>query len=348
MSLIFDENFKNILTKDQDGLKKYVYKFLKDHYKKVYDKPKFVYAKGNIPVMLVAHLDTVHKQIPKYICYSEDGIIMSPQGIGGDDRCGVYIITRLIESGYEPYVLFTCDEETGGVGAGHFISDSLSLGCKFKFIIEFDRKGANDCVFYDCENIEFTEWVEDFGFKESWGSYSDIDTIAPVIGCAAVNLSSGYYEPHNKNEYININDVESTINRAAKMLDESRFSPYFKYIKSKYSGYSYYGSEVYYNKYYGSYSTQNKNTNYFGPTKNKMLMLIDEHKHQLLFDGMKIGLTNNQRYAFDSYLKVYYKDEKTGLFGAIPQCKVLSKDGCEAQFKIKDSFSAKVKAYDYY
>ena len=153
MSLIFDENFKNILTKDQDGLKKYVYKFLKDHYKKVYDKSKFVYAKGDIPVMVVSHLDTVHKQTPKHICYSDDGIIMSPQGIGGDDRCGVYIITRLIESGYKPYVLFTCDEETGGVGAGHFISDSLSLDCKFKFIIEFDRKGANDCVFYDCENI---------------------------------------------------------------------------------------------------------------------------------------------------------------------------------------------------
>ena len=72
---------------------------------------------GDIPVMLVAHLDTVHHEQVKHICKSEDGnIIMSPEGIGGDDRCGVYALMevyRTMPEGMKPYLLFTCDEETG-------------------------------------------------------------------------------------------------------------------------------------------------------------------------------------------------------------------------------------------
>ena len=53
-------------------------------------KDKFVLVKGDASIMLVAHLDTVHKNPVKYICKSKNNnILMSPQGIGGDDRCGV-------------------------------------------------------------------------------------------------------------------------------------------------------------------------------------------------------------------------------------------------------------------
>lgn len=54
-------------------------------------KGKFLLVRDEVPVLLVAHLDTVHESPVRTICTSQQGnILMSPQGIGGDDRCGVY------------------------------------------------------------------------------------------------------------------------------------------------------------------------------------------------------------------------------------------------------------------
>ena len=82
-------------------------------------KGKYLLVKGEAPVMLLAHLDTVHKERVKTICRSDNGnILMSPQGIGGDDRCGVYALNAVYEQAkVKPWLLFTCDEEIGGVGA---------------------------------------------------------------------------------------------------------------------------------------------------------------------------------------------------------------------------------------
>ena len=61
-------------------------------------KDSFIIVKGNAPIMLVAHLDTVHAEPVQVICKSADGnILMSPQGIGGDDRCGVYALNKIYE-----------------------------------------------------------------------------------------------------------------------------------------------------------------------------------------------------------------------------------------------------------
>ena len=87
-------------------------------------KNKYIIVRGEAPVMLLAHLDTVHKEPVKHICKNGNGnILMSPQGIGGDDRCGVYALTAVYEqSRVKPWLLFTCDEEIGCVGAEAFCS----------------------------------------------------------------------------------------------------------------------------------------------------------------------------------------------------------------------------------
>ena len=72
--------------------------------------------------MLVAHLDTVHEESVRDICTTADGnILMSPQGIGGDDRCGVFALVKIYKSAQlKPWLLFMCDEEVGGIGAKAF------------------------------------------------------------------------------------------------------------------------------------------------------------------------------------------------------------------------------------
>ncbi|PUU99061.1 hypothetical protein DCD76_18615, partial [Acinetobacter baumannii] len=118
--------------------------------KTLISKGNFILVRGQAPVMLVAHLDTVHEEPVRDICTSADGnIAMSPQGIGGDDRCGCFALVRIFRAAQiKPWLLFTCNEEVGGRGAHQFcISHSQHLLPKeldsLKFIIELDRKGSN-------------------------------------------------------------------------------------------------------------------------------------------------------------------------------------------------------------
>ena len=82
------EQFKAICRKTQNELMLYVLGKLRKKYNKIRLHKDFIFAEGDIPVCVVAHLDTVHAETPKVFLEEEDKI-SSPQGIGGDDRCGV-------------------------------------------------------------------------------------------------------------------------------------------------------------------------------------------------------------------------------------------------------------------
>jgi len=182
--------------------------------KAILSKGNFILVRGTAPVMLVAHLDTVHTEPVRQICASKDGnILMSPQGIGGDDRCGVFALVKIyLSAQVKPWLLFTCDEEVGGLGAQQFciaysqrrLPNELD---DLKFLVEIDRKGKNDAVFYDCDNPDFEAYITGNGFTTAIGSFSDISLIAPELGVAAVNLSSGYYNAHTLHEFINVNEL---------------------------------------------------------------------------------------------------------------------------------------------
>lgn len=187
----------------------------------------FLYAKGSIPVLLVAHLDTVHCGQAEIICFSEDlRYVMSPQGIGGDDRCGVYMILQIIRQA-KCHVLFCEDEEIGGRGAGAFAGSKIMP--KVNYIVEIDRKSENDAVFYKCDNPSFTDFVLGFGFEERSGSFSDISVVAPHLNTAAVNISAGYYNEHKRYEYIDMLAVENNIRRITQMVLTD--TGHFNYIK---------------------------------------------------------------------------------------------------------------------
>lgn len=149
--------FETILRLPQMDLKKTLKAELKSRGCPVTDKPGYLYAEGTIPVLLAAHMDTVHRQPVEQICYSADGAVaMSPQGIGGDDRCGVWMILQILRTA-KCHVLFCEDEEVGCVGAKKFTRGSLRP--QINYIVELDRQGSNDAVFYRCDNPEFEDFV---------------------------------------------------------------------------------------------------------------------------------------------------------------------------------------------
>lgn len=243
---VLPEDFKKILKMEQKDLKLFLYNTMKEKGYNPQFRDGFIYAKGELPVMLVAHMDTVHKSAVKEIYVSDCGNITSPQGIGGDDRCGIYMITQLMQ--HKPYILFTEDEEVGGVGAKKFAAAYNKNEIEpidVKYLIELDRKGCNDMVFYECDNEEFEKYIGKFGWDSRYGTYSDICSVAPVIGKAAVNLSSGYYKAHTTEEIINIDDVMTNIKRVRKMIKASKNDevPSFKYVRSEYNYYYNYGKQ---------------------------------------------------------------------------------------------------------
>ena len=209
----------------------------------------FILVKGESPIVLVAHLDTVHKEPVRDICTSSDGnILMSPQGIGGDDRCGVYALVKTYDlSPVKPYLLFTCDEETGGIGAKTFVKclDQLPELKTLKLIIEIDRRGSHDAVYYDCANDAFEEYITNKGFITDYGSFSDISVIAPKLGIAAVNLSSGYYNAHQLHEYINRAELEATIVKVIEIVRETARPdfPRYEYIDAYDSYWDWYAED---------------------------------------------------------------------------------------------------------
>ena len=199
-------------------------------------KGSYILVPGKAPVMLLAHLDTVHEKPVKHICKSFDGnILMSPQGIGGDDRCGVYALVRAYEAApIKPWLLFTCDEETGGVGADTFAEEhnkgKLPKGLDaLKLLIEIDRKGSNDAVYYSCDNPDFEAYITSKGFVTANGSFSDISIIAPELGVAAVNLSSGYYNAHTLHEYINRKQIDAVIQSVLGIIADAVQPDFQKY-----------------------------------------------------------------------------------------------------------------------
>ena len=216
-----------ILKMSQNEVKRYMKSVLKSNGYKPVLRNGYLYAKGNLPVTLVAHMDTVFGR-PNYI-YIDGGIMSSQTGLGADDRAGIYAICKLVDMGYRPNVLLLEDEEIGCVGAEKFVEDNVEM--KAKYLIELDRSGSKDCVFYDCENDDFTDFIEGYGFKSAWGSYSDISVIAPHYGIAAVNLSVGYYDQHTLRESLILGELNRTINTVAEMM-ETLPEEEFKYVES--------------------------------------------------------------------------------------------------------------------
>ena len=229
------ELIKKILGSTQEGLKQSMETFLSTVYKdRVVSTPEYLIAFGDIPVGLVAHLDTVHTMPVKDLFYDkEQNVMWSPQGIGADDRAGVFAIVEILKRGLRPTIILTTDEEIGGVGASKLVEDIPEAPCKLNFLIELDRRGSEDCVFYDCDNPFFEDYIEDFGFITNWGSFSDISYIAPKWGMAAVNLSIGYEHEHSKSEILNVSWMFNTIDKVCNILENVHEEDVFEYIPAK-------------------------------------------------------------------------------------------------------------------
>lgn len=209
---------KGIFTMTAAALAAFLERVLKNYgYSPQAAKGLYLYAPGGLPVMLVAHLDTVHLSPPVEIFHDrEKGVLWSPQGLGADDRAGVLAILYALKWGYRPHVLFCDLEESGGLGAREAVK-RLSRPA-VDFILELDRRGADDYVMYGWRSPELEALLESYGFRRAFGTFSDISILCPAWKIPGANLSVGYYQEHSKAEHLRLPELHRTAARVCKML----------------------------------------------------------------------------------------------------------------------------------
>lgn len=191
------------------------------------DNRNYLIAEGDIPIALVAHLDTVHAVEPFQFFYDEKEMVMwSPQGLGADDRAGVILILSILSEGYRPHLIFTTGEEHGGIGANKLVKDYNEVPFDIDFMIELDRCGSEDAVFYNCMNHSFIDYICGFGFAFEEGSFTDICILGRNWNIAAVNLSVGYYNEHTKAEYWDLFEADDTITKVINILRSKNNNTY--------------------------------------------------------------------------------------------------------------------------
>lgn len=172
-------------------------------------------SKPKIP-LLSAHMDTmqddVDASLTKFIKIRNQWL--NGYGvIGGDDKCGLYIILELLRSGEEINFILSTGEESGGTGIRNFVKKQDFS--KLPYALVLDRRGADDiiCSVNEYGTKEFENQLlaigKVFDFSANTGTFSDADFISYQVSCA--NLSVGYYNPHSKNEFVCVDDVSNTL-----------------------------------------------------------------------------------------------------------------------------------------
>jgi hypothetical protein len=235
----------NIVKLDYQSLNSLIVVKLKDYYELSMithhddNENSFIYVQGSQPYMLVAHLDTVHKQPVKEILITKSlldvhtSIISSPQGIGGDDRNGIALIFALLDAGHRPSILFPSGEEIGGLGSKRFTELMPTLP-NVNFIIQFDRRNNLDVTRYADDNDALIKEIVKLGYTEVSGSFSDISIICPKYSISGVNISASFFNEHTLTEYTDLRGLVNTFNQLDKFFRTDVISNKFTYKAKTY------------------------------------------------------------------------------------------------------------------
>ena len=172
---------------------------------------------------LVCHLDqvqTIHSE--DFEVKEENGILygwseqnQQREGLGADDKNGIWICLRCLEECPRLKVFMAIGEEKGCIGSHHadmsFFTDSL-------YVLEPDCKGGvemhTNLKEIPCASEEFIDALdlEANGYTLTDGKGSDIFALTVnSIGVSCANIPAGYHNPHKDDEYTVIAELEHTL-----------------------------------------------------------------------------------------------------------------------------------------
>jgi len=220
---------------------------------------------------IVAHTDTVHEIIPdnhfkviefegRVSGYNMDKGCLS--GIGGDDKVGIAIALHALKELPVLKVAFFRDEEVGCHGSQDADMEWFE-DCNF--VLQCDRKGNSGIVseiygemLFDDEFAEdIKHIISNYGYEEVSGMLTDVyQLVLNGLSVACANIECGYYNPHQSNEYIVLEDYENCKKMAIEMLKNLNK----RYEVDRSSEISYYNSQ--YNKQWVQFNMQDDYIDY--------------------------------------------------------------------------------------
>jgi len=207
-----------------------------DHYKDVIGNIYVTKGDAEFYPCFVSHTDTVHyvnhnmkvvelEENGKKILTGIDTTTMTPSGIGGDDKCGVYLCLEMLDKLDSIKAAFFVSEEVGCIG-------SRQADPKFfknvGYAIQYDSpKGNSMSMSLMGKNLFGKKTV--FGEKVSplilehgitdWARhpYTDIWPLMEKFGFSCLNLAAGYYNYHTSTEYVIVDDVTNAFELGLKL-----------------------------------------------------------------------------------------------------------------------------------
>lgn len=212
--------------------------------KKVLEEAKIPYEQdknGNIMCLnfaneplLSAHTDCVgtaesghYVKLIDIYPYGDDEILKGVGNIGGDDKCGVFLILLYLLSGKPINAIFSICEEVGGANGIKTVVDEIKDNEVWKTIpyaIVLDRKNPGDIICYknDYGSQKFEDALakigKEFGYEPVLGGCSDMNTLKTYMnGC---NLSVGYFNPHSTTEFVSLENLFNCWNYLNKLIEE--------------------------------------------------------------------------------------------------------------------------------
>lgn len=164
---------------------------------------------------IVAHLDQVQKIHSKdFEAIETKDIILGfskknkrQEGLGADDKVGVWIGLKCLLKYDAIKVVFFVGEEVGCVGSGkcdmEFFNDC-------RYVIQSDRRGSSDLItsIGGWTQLCSPEFIKDikpelYGYREEHGMITDVGQLKERgLKVSAINLSCGYYQPHTDHEFV--------------------------------------------------------------------------------------------------------------------------------------------------
>lgn len=221
---------------------------------------------------MACHIDTVHDvnlnvrvyQTPDAM-FAMDTAKMEQYGIGGDDKVGVYITLQMLQHFDNFKAVFFKDEEVGCIGSSQanftfFDNSTIVLQCDRQGQYDFVNNISNTKLFDDTLLQDIQAILDNANRKVVTGGLTDVLQIARNNKVQVANMSCGYYNPHQDNEYINIHDVFATEKLCANIFKATQHKRYTIEENRTTTPQFVYNTHDYYNSYYNKSYHNNYNT----------------------------------------------------------------------------------------
>lgn len=208
---------------------------------------------------VVSHLDQVQKNHSlDFKAIETDEIIFGyssknrrQEGLGADDKNGIWICLRCLQKFDYMKVAFFVAEEVGCKGSSNC---DMSFFDNCRFVLQCDRRNGSDLItnasFSELCSPDFLEATgyEEFGYKPTDGMLTDVAALKENgLGVCALNISCGYYEPHTDHEFTIKAELQNCLNLVCHIIEnctkvypheDDGYGSYYGY-NSGYYGYGY-------------------------------------------------------------------------------------------------------------